>query len=287
MKYPLIIREFSSDRKPRGARPAHALSKGIRSSSPILAAALEACQGASAGRKLRRVRPRFPERAPKPVMSEEINPYNAGTLAPSGSPFAPSAGELSEIVYELDVDDFVAFGIFHLYHSPAERPGRRLVTAIFVILAVVCALTANVPWARGDRVGSVFFLSLAGLCAALPFTLFPWLTRRYARHVFRGDRNRAMLGARRLRISRVGLSDSSELLKTSAKWAAVERIETNAGYAYLYIGAAQAYVIPRRAFNDDAQFLAFVELARRYWREATGGTVADSKIAKTAPAANP
>lgn len=61
---------------------------------------------------------------------------------------------------------------------------------------------------------------------------------------------------------------SSEWIDGAVKWPAVEAVESNADYAYIYIASLQAYGVPRRAFNDDLQFQAFVELARRYWGQA-------------------
>ena len=204
-------------------------------------------------------------------MSDEINPYNAAPPTPSGSPFAPSPGEVSEVAYDLNVDDMVAFGVFHLCHSATERPGRRIVTVLAALFAVAAAPFAYFAWARGDPFTLFINLLLVAACVVFRFGVYhPWLVRRYCRLTFRPDRIRAVLGPNRLRISSIDLSESSELLETNAKWAAVESIEWNENYVYIVVAFYHFFVVPRRAFNDDLQFQAFVELARRYWRQATG-----------------
>jgi hypothetical protein len=207
-------------------------------------------------------------------MPAEINPYNAGTMRPSGSPFAPSAGEVSEVAYELDIDDMIAFSTYHLGRSVAARRGRRRVTVLFLLLAAVFCLLGlgAVP---NDAYGATLFFSMAGTFLLLTFISPPLARRRMRRAVanlYREGSNRALLGPRRLRLSPSGIRHSSELIETTAKWAAVEKIETNEQYACLYIAAAQAYIVPRRAFSDEAQFLSLVELARRYRQQAGANT---------------
>ena len=205
-------------------------------------------------------------------MSDEINPYSTTAQAPSGSPFAPSPGEVSEVVHELELDDIIAFNMHHHARSPAVKRLRRFVGALSLFAAVLFTF-AGVAAAGGNRPSDaiVLFVMAGVLLVLAPILSGPlqrMVFRRSCRNLLREGSNRAMLGTRRLRISAAGLSQSSELIETNAKWAAVEKIETTAEFAYFYIAAINAYVVPRRAFNDDLQFQTFVELARRYWRQA-------------------
>jgi hypothetical protein len=131
---------------------------------------------------------------------------------------------------------------------------------LFLLLAAVFGLLglSAIP---NDAYGATLFFSMAATFILLTF-VSPLLARRRMRravaNLYREGSNRALLGPRRLRLSPSGLSHSSELIETTAKWAAVEKIETNEQYACLYIAAAQAYIVPRRAFGDEAQFSAFV-----------------------------
>lgn len=199
-------------------------------------------------------------------MSDEINPYSTIVQAPSGSPFAPWPGEVSEVVYELEVEDLVELSIFNHKRSRALRRQFFAVRAI----AVGGALLIFTPLFLAPRID---VLSILAACVfALLIFLAPQVVRRRQRRLYRRifleGNNRTLLGTRRLRLAPQGLMFSSELIESTVKWPAVESIETNADYVYLYVAAVQAYVVPRRAFNDDLQFQAFVELARRYWGQA-------------------
>ncbi|HXT59738.1 MAG TPA: YcxB family protein [Pirellulales bacterium] len=204
-------------------------------------------------------------------MPDEINPYNAGTTAPRASPFAPSPGEISEVVYELDIEDMIAFSLHHHNTSAVARSARRRSTILFLVVAAGCGLAGLGGIGNNDTGATILCLSAAGAFALLPFVFRPLVRRQMRRslvNLFREGSNRALLGTRRLRLLPSGITDSSELIETTAKWAAVEKIETNEEYACLYIAAVRAFLVPRRAFGDEAQFLSFVELARRYRQQA-------------------
>jgi hypothetical protein len=209
-------------------------------------------------------------------MPDEINPYNAGTMAPRASPFAPSPGEISEVVYELDIEDLIAFSLYRHNNSAVARSARRRSTILCLLVAAICGFAGLGGIANQDARATILFLPVAGAFALLPFVFRPVVRRQLRRSLvslYREGSNRALLGTRRLRLSPPGISVSSELMETTAKWAAVEKIETNAEYACLYFAAVQAYIVPRRAFGDEAQFSAFVELARRYRQQAAAAGV--------------
>jgi hypothetical protein len=179
---------------------------------------------------------------------------------------------VSEVVYELEIEDVIAFNMHHRARSAVAKRVRWLLTVLLLILAAVAARAGVTAIGENLPAAAVFFLILAVIAAFASLfsgNVLRALTRRSVRNFLREGSNRAILGTRRLQISTVGLSKSSELIETKAKWAAVEKIDTTREYAYFYIASIEAYVVPRRAFNDDLQFQAFVELARRYWRQAT------------------
>lgn len=207
-------------------------------------------------------------------MADEINPYNAALSPPRGSPFAPSPGDVSEVVYQLDVEDLVELALHNHQRSRALR--RQF--AIVRVVAAGAALLVFTPLLLAPRIDA-FLLILACLFAILIFLAPPWIRRRQRRlyrKLFSEGSNRTLLGPRLMRLTPQGLIFHSELVESTVRWPALESIETDAEYAYLYIASYQANIVPRRAFNDDLQFAAFVEQARRYWREATGAPVANA-----------
>ena len=205
-------------------------------------------------------------------MADDINPYNAALPPPSGSPFAPAPGDISEVVYQLDVEDLVELALHNHQRSRALR--RQFV--IVRVSAAAAALLVFTPLLLAPRIDAFPLLVLC-FFALLIFLAPSWVRRRQRRlyrKIFSEGRNRTLLGPRLLRLTPQGLMFHSELVESTVQWPALESIENDAEYAYFYIASYQANIVPRRAFNDDLQFAAFVELARRYWRQATPAAAA-------------
>jgi len=47
-----------------------------------------------------------------------------------------------------------------------------------------------------------------------------------------------------------------------------ERIETDSDHIFLYSGSAAAIIVPKRVFNSEAHFQAFVETAGQFQRQS-------------------
>ena len=208
-------------------------------------------------------------------VADEINPYNAALPPPSGSPFAPSPGEVSEVVYEIEVEDLVELALHNQQRSRTLRRQFILVRVILAIGGASAILAVSMQGLNMSVMVGVFAIASIMFLLLLPI-IVKRRHRRLLRKLFLEGSNRLLVGPRRLRLTPGGLMFHSELMESAVKWPAVESIETNAEYAYLYIASYQANIVPRRAFNDDLQFRSFVELARRYWREATGASPASA-----------
>ena len=201
-------------------------------------------------------------------MSDEINSYNAEVRAPSGSPFAPSPGEVSEVVYEQEIEDLVELALHAQKRSRVLRRQQLAARLGAPILFTVICLA--VIYRQGLNRATAGAAVVVGIVALIVF--LSRAPQRKQREILRKllleGSNRTLLGTRRLRLTPEALMLSSEWIDGAVKWPAVEAVESNADYAYIYIASLQAYGVPRRAFNDDLQFQAFVELARRYWGQA-------------------
>ncbi|HEV3020827.1 MAG TPA: YcxB family protein [Pirellulales bacterium] len=200
-------------------------------------------------------------------MANQINPYNAGPSVVPG--FAPPVGDVTEVVYELELDDLIAFSMHHRKTSPAMR--RQLRAAYLIVPAMFCVLAGLVMVAvhdEGMRILLAIFLLATG---AILFLLGPLLSRhrtaRFLAKIYAEGSNRALLGWRRLSLGREGVAMSSELIESRMKWPAIEKIESSDQYAFIYIGSANALVVPLRAFASPAHFMVFVETARNHWRQ--------------------
>jgi len=77
-------------------------------------------------------------------------------------------------------------------------------------------------------------------------------------------KNKGILGSHTIIISEEGLQEITEVSESRSIWSGIERIEENEEYIFVYIGAYQAHVIPKRDFASKEDAKEFAEQARLY-----------------------
>jgi len=176
--------------------------------------------------------------------------------------------------YDLTKDDLSAFSLYHHFHSTTAR--RQYLRSWFVP-AVIWLLVCIVIWRLADRERGAplrTFLDLLPLFSGVPIYLiyFPWAYRRKVRKIIAGmageGHNRGLLSHHRVEISPQGITDTSELRQSSTAWRAVERVARNGDYAFVYVSALSAIIVPRRAFTTPTEFEEFVKTSSSYHEKA-------------------
>lgn len=174
------------------------------------------------------------------------------------------------VEYEMTPDDWVAFNLYHHRRSPTAR--RRYLRSWF-FAAGVWLLGCLALWHLADRGRGTplqTFLALLPLFIAVPIYLvwYPWAYRRNLRRTVAGmvseGRNRRLFGRHRVTISPRGIAECGEFGESTTAWQAVERVVSAGEYAYVYLNAVAAIVVPRRAFADPEEFDKFVRTAQEY-----------------------
>jgi hypothetical protein len=199
-------------------------------------------------------------------MSNEINPYNAG--ASFDAPSHPIVGDVREVTFELQMEDVLALSIYQYRTSPFFRGRRRIVYLVCPVLLLTMAWL--LVESQGRWTDAVFgLIALAAVIFVLGSPpIYQRLIRRNTAKVYAEGSNRALLSMRQVRIDPAFFTQRSELMETIVRWAAVERIVVEKDYAYVFIAAYQAFILPRKAFPGDQQFHSFVETSRNYWQRA-------------------
>jgi hypothetical protein len=82
-------------------------------------------------------------------------------------------------------------------------------------------------------------------------------------------KNRDLFGPHRVEISPEGVTEVRPFGQSSTAWQGIERVTRHDDYAYLYINALAAIIVPRRAFPNPQAFEEFVEASRNYQSKAT------------------
>jgi hypothetical protein len=178
--------------------------------------------------------------------------------------------------FDLSADDWKAFIDYHHFHSPtARRTYRRGWFVPAVGLLIVC-LGIWVLASQESGAPGTTLLNLWPLFVSVPFYLvyFPWAYRRKVRKIVHGmigeGRNRTTLGRQRITISPEQIAKSGEFDQSTVQRPGIERVVKDRDYAYIYVNAMAAFIIPRRAFTDSVSFDEFVIKAQGYLERPRG-----------------
>lgn len=165
-----------------------------------------------------------------------------------------------KVSYELFPDDLTAFIEFHQRTSPVARNQQRgcfgigLVATLVLPLGIV--LTTDKP--RMETAMDIWPLFLGPILFALfakPYVR--WRTRQVSRRLLAEGTNAGFYGECELAIDADGVTESRPSGSTTRKWACVERIATTPRYLFVYTSGTEAFVVPRRAFQTEAEFNEF------------------------------
>jgi len=185
-----------------------------------------------------------------------------------------------KIRFETTIDDVIAFNRFHFAHS---RTWRRQVwtqcligPAIFVGLFLLIWMTRQIP--DGVAAGQMppdedlGFFYLLGAVIAIASIIWVvvlrwymnWTLGRNTRKFLAEGSNRVMFGWREMELVDNRLVLKTELVHSSLDLRAIEKIVGNEQYTYVYIAAAQAYMIPMDLYPED-EYRQFVAELREAW----------------------
>ena len=173
------------------------------------------------------------------------------------------------IDYENSLDDIMALNLYHHQQSSEARRTRQILQygppAALVLIALVqvsvfgSALTSSLPW--------LFFAGIWALF--VPFSLRRSMRKKVAKMVLQGD-DTGVAGRHKLSLSSDAVTDKISAKKTKTKWSEVRKIAATGGHLFIYISDTAAYIVPRRAFEDESKYREFVDTAMRYYKAAIG-----------------
>lgn len=184
----------------------------------------------------------------------------------------PEPRESIEVELEITSADHEVYVEHGLRSAATRRFFRRQQLATFVAAMVGIVALAFVFHLLSDDASIPAALAPACLVAVAAVLLLPYAWRdrlrsRYMKSVT-GPAAWRVLGSRRVRCSPGGFAWSASWSDVRVGWRAVDRISSDDHAAYIHASAPNAYIVPRRAFANDAEFEAFVALSRRYQARA-------------------
>jgi len=163
-----------------------------------------------------------------------------------------------EINYHLTEDDYINFNLYHMNHSKtgirALRVQRFLLPVFFIALSYFMAIILDTS--------PVFLLVYGFLISILWVIFYPkYFNRTIAKNVKKmlkeGD-NKGILGDQHMSIKDEGIVVTTKMGETKVNWAGINILKEDENNFYLYVGAMNAYLIPKRQITVSNELRAFV-----------------------------
>jgi hypothetical protein len=160
---------------------------------------------------------------------------------------------MAKLLYNNSFDDLVAFGEFHYGQSPSMKQSIQRyqllgAPAIFLIALFLMTAVSQVlllPFTLNVLIAFAY----AALFAFTAPRRFRAATRKNIQKMHGEGSNRRFLATKELEIVTDGLIERTPYSHTKMAWGAIEKIESNGDYIFLYVGAASAYIIPAKRLD--------------------------------------
>ncbi len=176
--------------------------------------------------------------------------------------------------FEVTVGDFTAFGQYFYKHTAEGRRGIRRMFFLGLVLAAVFIYSEYDRFARGGHDTLQTWVAPAIALALLlgAYGAYLWLLRpAVIRWACRGTALRETLGPTTLVLERNGISIENAHGKGRIAWAEILDAAETPSHIFLIIGHLRAFIIPKRAFNDDTAASACFRMVQECLNEARPG----------------
>lgn len=167
--------------------------------------------------------------------------------------------------FDLALEDLMVWNKFHLANSPTYR--RTLFWSTWGFAIVIAGIL--VLWAvlKGEPAFAIFGICWGGLYLLYARYKVKRNIESFTRKMYSEGKNKGTLGPHTLRITTEGFVETSDSGESTTYWGGIERIEESPGYAFVYIGAMLAHVIPEARVTE-GDFRAFVDELKRMWAQS-------------------
>ena len=169
------------------------------------------------------------------------------------------------------MDDLVAANIYHTKNSPTVRSmQRRQMMSLVPVMFIATFILAN---ALPHSPGISYPLIVAAVCASWTagYLIYYYKhgyikrMRKMLAKLYSEGKSPSMLGEHVLEVDENGFTDRTKVNESRYSWGALQRIESEPGRTYLYVGAVNAFVIPHSAITE-GNLAALLEQVKIHYR---------------------
>lgn len=178
------------------------------------------------------------------------------------------------IRYNITMDDLVAFNLYHFTRSPFIKGinyGVMIVVAMLIVLGFSFASISS-----GEPIAAILGVIFAALFCVIYQWMWPASLDWHVRRLLSEGHTKGMLGPHELEIDPQGIIERTDMNESRTAWRGVDRIVETEDYAFIYISAIMAHVIPKHATTTDDP-TAFIARARAWWRAANPEAISEQE----------
>lgn len=173
----------------------------------------------------------------------------------------------ARLSFDITLEDIVVWNRFHLANSPTYR--RTVFWSTWGFAIVIAGILVFWAMLKNEPAFAIFGIVWGGLYLLYAKYKVKRNIENFTRKMYSEGENKGTLGPHTLRITPEGLVEASDSGESTTYWSGIERIEEVPGYAFVYIGAMLAHVIPE-AHVTEGDFRAFVDELKRMWPDPKG-----------------
>ena len=160
------------------------------------------------------------------------------------------------IKFKLNIEDLVKHQLFYLNHTKNGIQIRNKSRFQLLVLKAVLFFCLGLILEKIVLLQSGLWITLLlcgfGTLASYLYMIwnYPSVVRKMVDKMHQGSENKAIFCERILTASDGGLIHKTEYAETKISWGALEQIETEMDYTYLFFGSASAVVIPHKSITQ-------------------------------------
>jgi hypothetical protein len=160
-----------------------------------------------------------------------------------------------KIEFKNTIEDVQNFSQYHSKNSPPIKRRTNLSRYGYPILFFIVLIPAIIKQA-------LFNIVLWLIVSLIWFIILPKLnflsTKRHIMKEYKGGKNKILLSNRSLELSEQGISVVTEHSESFIKWDAIEKIEKDKKYIFIYVDPQSALIVPRDCFRDEKEANEFL-----------------------------
>ena len=162
--------------------------------------------------------------------------------------------------FDQTLNDNMEFNFYYHWSRPSKKESR-IINSVLPVLAfiVLIYLTKGLDFEQYG-LAEVLLLGFGIITGIFMGKIVRWNSNRQVKKLIKGVKNIDAIGKQSLTLNTDFLIQHTENSYSEIKWQAIDCMEENDNYFFLFLAANQAILIPKRIFSSESEIAATREL---------------------------